>query len=458
MDSPNLLLAPMRHCYTATKQLVQFLFYICVSMKYSLFLLCVFSCLTSNAQRQQDFFALNQVVKATPYTGKKIRLQASVRMDALDSAAKTGLWMRVDETDHKIGFFRNTWDEPTPSSAWKTVTIEGHVTKKAHVIVFGALFRGKGQFYFDDFRLSIFNNGKWEPILLIDPSFEDTATRNDGWIFTHTKERLPLSFTTLHPVAGAMAFAYDGKNNATEPTYGANTEAGKFADINDIRVYYEVYGQGEPLLLLHGNGQNIGEFEQQIDLFKEKYKVIAVDTRGQGKSTTDTSRYTYHLFAKDMYELLNQLGLDSVNILGWSDGGNTGLIMAMQYPEKVKRLATMGANIFINTDAIKAPIFREINKQLKQLGKDTSAKALNDRRLMHLLLEEPNMKFEDLSTIHCPVLVMAGENDLIREQHTRGIAQHIAGAQLVIFPKGTHYIPQENAPLFNKTVLEFLKK
>jgi pimeloyl-ACP methyl ester carboxylesterase len=159
-----------------------------------------------------------------------------------------------------------------------------------------------------------------------------------------------------------------------------------------------------------------------------------------------------------MYELLNQLGLDSVNILGWSDGGNTGLIMAMQYPEKVKRLATMGANIFINTDAVKAPIFREINKQLKQLGKDTSAKALNDRRLMHLLLEEPNMKFDDLSTIHCPVLVMAGENDLIREQHTKGIAQHIAGAQLVIFPKGTHYIPQENAPLFNKTVLEFLKK
>ncbi|WP_315814126.1 alpha/beta fold hydrolase [Paraflavitalea speifideaquila] len=206
-------------------------------------------------------------------------------------------------------------------------------------------------------------------------------------VFCTSKDQLPLSCSTQYPVTGARSFGYDGSNNMTEYPYGANPEAGKWAQVNGIKIYYEIYGQGHPLLLLHGNGQAIGEYEQQIEFCKKDYQVIAVDTRGQGRSTTDSTHYTYHLFAKD-----------------------------------------------------------------------TSSKAPNDIRLMHLLEEEPNMRFEDLRTIHCPVLVMAGENDLIKEQHTKGIAQHITRAQLLIFPKGTHYIPQENAKLFNNTVLDFLKQ
>jgi pimeloyl-ACP methyl ester carboxylesterase len=427
-------------------------------MKYLCCFLCLLTTLLSDAQRKQDFFAFHQRIQAAPYAGKKIKLEVDLRMDQLDSTGKAGIWLRVDKKDRKIGFFRNTYNMPVLPE-WKTFTIEGNVSKKdADVIILGGLFQGRGQFYFDNFRLSVYNHDKWEAVPIINAGFEDTVPTNSGWYLFHAQQNLPLTFSLANPVEGARSFWYDGKNNTTPVAYGNNPVAGRFAYVNGINIYYETYGQGEPLLLLHGNGQNIGEFEQQIDFFKDHYKVIAVDTRGQGKSSEDGTRYTYHLFARDMYELLNHLQLDSVNMLGWSDGGNTGLILAMQYPQKVKRLAVMGANIFINKEAIIPAVFKEIHARQKQLAKDTAVRSRNDLRLMNLLLEEPNMRFDDLAAIHCPVLIMAGENDLIKEQHTKGIAQHINGAQLVIFSKGSHYMPQENARLFNKTVLDFLKQ
>lgn len=425
-------------------------------MKHSLLLALLFPSLFLSAQRQMDFYSLRQYVSAQAYTGSSIRFQAALRMEKLDSAAKAGIWVRVDKADGRTGFFHNNWEEIQVTDQWQTFTIEGHVEENADRIALGGVFGGKARFYFDDFRLSVLTNGNWEPVPLFNPSFEDTATSR--WFFGHANKFLPLQFTTRQPAEGRQAFWYDGQNNRTHVAYGTNPEAGEYATVNGIRLYYETYGQGEPLLLLHGNSQNIKEYTQQIDYFKDKYRVIAVDTRGHGRSATDTTRYTYHLFAKDMKVLLDHLKLDSVNILGWSDGGNTGLIMAMQYPRKVKKLAIMGANVFINKDAVQSMVFTGIDRLLKELATDSSAKARTQTRLLHLLLEEPNMRFEDLTAIHCPVLVMAGENDLILDKHTRSIAQHIKRSQLVIFPQGSHYMPQENPAIFNKTVLEFLQK
>jgi pimeloyl-ACP methyl ester carboxylesterase len=160
-----------------------------------------------------------------------------------------------------------------------------------------------------------------------------------------------------------------------------------------------VYGRGEPLLLLHGNSQSIEAFTYQIPELSKHYHVIAVDTRGQGKSTEDGKTYTYNLFASDMNSFLDQLGLDSVNIVGWSDGGNTGLIMAMKYPKKVKKLITMGANIFINKSAVVNGLIPAINKQIKTLQNDNTDKARNSVRLMTMLLTEPRFLFEDLKKI-----------------------------------------------------------
>src|SRR6185436_1102382 len=148
------------------------------------------------------------------------------------------------------------------------------------------------------------------------------------------------------------SFLVDRTNATALEGYGNNSSTGKYAEVNHIRIYYEVYGKGEPLLLLHGNSSSISTFDKQIPEFSKHFMVIAVDSRGQGKSSEDGKPYTYDLFADDMNALLDHLKLENVNIVGWSDGGNTGLIMAMKYPSKVKKLVTMGANVFINNEVV----------------------------------------------------------------------------------------------------------
>jgi pimeloyl-ACP methyl ester carboxylesterase len=214
-------------------------------------------------------------------------------------------------------------------------------------------------------------------------------------------------------------------------------------------------GKGSPLLLLHGNRGSIADFSKQIPALSGRFRVIAVDSRGQGRSTEDGKLYTYDLFAEDMNALLDYLHLDSVDIVGWSDGGNTGLIMAMKYPAKVRKLAVMGANIFIDNTVVGKEIFKILKKQEEEIKGDTSYHGRNELRFTTLLETEPNHRFEDLARINCPVLVMAGKRDVIKEGHTREIAAHIVRGQLLIFPKGTHFFPDEYPADFNKAVMDF---
>lgn len=240
--------------------------------------------------------------------------------------------------------------------------------------------------------------------------------------------------------------------------FGNNDSTGNYASINGIKIYYEIYGEGLPLLLLHGNSESISSFDLQIPELSKHFKVIAVDTRGQGKSTEDGKTYTYDLFAADMNALLNYLKIDSVFVVGWSDGGNTGLVMAMKYPKKVKRLITMGSNVFINNTVIDERTIDTLTAQLELTKLDNSYEAKNRGRLINMILTEPNYTFEDIKVITCPVLVLAGEKDVIKENHTKGIAENIKNSTLFIALNETHYFPKENADLFNKTIIDFLSK
>ncbi|HLG36112.1 MAG TPA: alpha/beta hydrolase [Bacteroidia bacterium] len=249
----------------------------------------------------------------------------------------------------------------------------------------------------------------------------------------------------------SSAFAQSNK-------FGDNKEVGKFISINGIIIYYETYGVGEPLLLLHGNGQSIIDFENQIPEFSKLFKVIAVDSRAQGKSTDSKKELSYDLMADDMNELLDSLHLDSVNVVGWSDGGNTGLIIAMKYPGKVKKLAVMGANLYPDKTSVNIKDLREARriKLLLSVLAFFSNQAEHDKKLIKMLLKYPKINPKDLRNVKVPTLVMAGDSDIIRESHTKLIANTIPNAQLVIFPNSSHFIPQENPNLFNQTVLNFL--
>ncbi|PWV47665.1 alpha/beta fold hydrolase [Chitinophaga sp. S165] len=400
--------------------------------------------------------AFIRFMNADSFAGKKFRLEAAVKVQAIDPKAEAGVWVRVDKVNKKMGFFYNMKDKPIRSNNWAVYTINGKVDKDAAQLVFGGLYEGKGIFYFDHFRLWI-EKGKneFEEVPLSNGDFE--ADTLESWHYTKNLN-FATTLTTDTAFYGSKSIKIDGTLFKKQPEPGANDSAGNYALVNGVKIYYESYGTGEPLLLLHGNSQSIGSFAPQIPAFAQKYRVIAVDTRGHGKSGEDGKTYNYDLFAEDMNALLDYLHIDSARIVGWSDGGNTGLIMAMKYPAKVKQLVTMGANVFIDKTAVDKIVFKEIDHQLKQLKNDTTSWGKNRARLLNMLLTEPHHTFDDLKAIHCPVLVMAGEKDLVLPGHTKGIAEHIQGGTLLIAPKETHDYPSQNAASFNKAVLDFFEK
>lgn len=405
-----------------------------------------------------DWGAFSQRFDISAWQGHRFRVTAAVRSQCLDPLAGAEVWVRIDKSDKTMGFFYNMMNKPIRDSGWKVYSITGKVDKAAKWINFGGLYQHKGYFYFDDFHLAVETSREhWQELPLSDPGFEDdTATLNKHWFYLRKRTFFAPRLSTEQPYEGKQAFRVDGSQFTIPQTYGSNDTAGGFVMANGIKLYYETYGNGQPLLLLHGNSSSISIFNKQIPDLAKQYKVIAVDTRGQGRSGEDGKTLTYDLFAADMNALLDSLRLDSVDILGWSDGGNTGLIMAMNYPRKVRRLAVMGANVFIDHSVVDAWVFRTLRKEQREIKNDTFFNSHIRNRLITLLLTEPRHRFDELAVIRCSVLVMAGEKDVIREEHTRQIAAHIPHSQLLIFPGGTHYEPAEHPDVFNKAVLDFL--
>jgi pimeloyl-ACP methyl ester carboxylesterase len=248
--------------------------------------------------------------------------------------------------------------------------------------------------------------------------------------------------------------------------YGSNEEAGKYVEVNDIKIYYEIYGEGEPLLLLHGNGGSILSFEFQIPELSKYFKVIAVDSRAQGKSTDSEKEITYALMASDMNELIDNLQLESVYIAGWSDGGNIGLELAYAHPEKVKKLVVYGAN-YSWKDFLAAPddtqmdpddpIFEKTGPVIqKSLSGYKKISPGIQKKLAVLMEKYPDFTLEQLNQIEVPVLVVAGDHDMIRPDHTLTLFTSLPHAQLFIVPGASHMAPIEQPELINSETIKFL--
>lgn len=248
-----------------------------------------------------------------------------------------------------------------------------------------------------------------------------------------------------------------------ESPYGNNKKAGQFASIRNINMYYEIYGEGQPLLIIHGNSGSIADFEQQIPFFAKKYKVIVADSRDHG-NTLDTlhmsDSLTYEMMADDYAALLTYLKIDSALVLGWSDGGINGLLLAMRHPEKVKKLAITGANLFPDSTAVDPFILNYFNQQLKYMKQQkTSTVTTVMIRHFNLVLSQPQIKPASLASIKCPTLVMAGDHDVIRLQHTVLIAQSIPKSNLWIAPNAGHGLPVlEYHNKFNQEVDDFFQR
>lgn len=236
--------------------------------------------------------------------------------------------------------------------------------------------------------------------------------------------------------------------------FGKNAKVGKVLHLKDADIYYEVYGKGEPLFLLHGNGGSIDAFTKEIPELSKHFKVIAMDTRAQGKSTdTSTEPLTYIKFADDVKALADELKLRKINILGWSDGGNTAIEFAIKYPKNTNKIITSGANVFPNGVGE-----NEVENMKKDAAKmKAEDKPERDIRLLQLMIDEPKITKEQLNHIKAKVFVLAGENDLILRSHTEYIAKEIRNSKLKIYKGASHGVPIERAEELNKDVIEFIK-
>ena len=282
-----------------------------------------------------------------------------------------------------------------------------------------------------------------------------------------------------------------------------------------MNLYTKESGSGQPMVLLHGNGEDSSYFVNQISFFESKYLVIAVDTRGHGRSPRGCGTFTLERFADDLKGFLDRRGLRRIILLGFSDGGNIALIFALKYPGYVDRLILNGANLnpFGMKPSVLADVAREyvgvvgklwlqksgigqirgkmqmaagkmrtekqfskenekqngqegLNKQQRRScqkekipeNKENDRKAnIHKKELLSLMLYEPWIRPELLHRLKMPVLVVAGSDDMIRECHTRQIARSLPNARIRLL-EGTHFIAAENPDAFNQCVASFLEQ
>ncbi|NCC01358.1 MAG: alpha/beta hydrolase [Clostridia bacterium] len=224
----------------------------------------------------------------------------------------------------------------------------------------------------------------------------------------------------------------------------------------DIHLHYREEGSGYPLILLRGNNESSAYFFHQIKFFSKFYRVIAVDTRGHGFSPRGTAEFTLVQFAEDLHDFMDERGIDKAHILGFSDGANVALLLALKYPEWVERLILNGADL--DTGGVKAsvqiPI--EIAYGINHYLAGKSSTAGKKAEMLGLMHDQPNINPRELGKLEIRTLVIAGTKDMIKESHTRLIFESLPNAVLK-FIQGNHFIAAKNPGAFNRAVKEFLE-
>lgn len=225
----------------------------------------------------------------------------------------------------------------------------------------------------------------------------------------------------------------------------------------DIQLHFIEQGQGQPMILLHGNGESCDYFEHQIAYFSKQYHVIALDTRGHGQSPRGEKPFTIKQFAEDLHDFMDEKSIEKAHILGFSDGGNIALTFALKYPDRVEKMIVDGANLF--PSGVR-PLYQwpiEIGYRIARLFSKKSEKAKQNAEMLGLMVNEPHIEPSELARLTMPVLVIAGTKDMIKESHTRLIYKSLPNAQMNII-EGNHFVANKNADAFNKVVDLFLRK
>ena len=275
--------------------------------------------------------------------------------------------------------------------------------------------------------------------------------------YTYSQQQAPIHL---------RHFMQMSASSPSEIPYGANAKAGHYVQADDAKIYYEVYGKGRPLVILHGGifGSTY-EMYQFIDSLSKYYQVIAVSTRGHGKSELGTTPITYEQKANDVMAVINAVTKDSVIVLGFSDGAYAGYKLASMYPERIKKLIAIGATELY-------PGLRDFTFDAKQgisldslYWKQQFTLMPEPKRLQEMftllgsMYNQLTLNAAFFQTIRCPVLIMAGDNDK-GNPPTRIVttAQMISNHEIAIIPNSTHGVFLENFSAVWACIIPFLNK
>ena len=195
--------------------------------------------------------------------------------------------------------------------------------------------------------------------------------------------------------------------------------------VNNINLHYEVYGEGKPIILLHGNQESHEIFDKLISKLESGFKVYAIDSRCHGKSENPKD-VSYDLMCQDVIEFITKLNIEKPILYGFSDGGIIGLLIAIKEPNLLSKLIISGAQL------------NPGGADLKTIILDRVSYFFTRNKLIKMMVKEPNIKVEDLSKIIVPAHVIAGEKDLIKYEHTKLIADNIKNSTLEIVPNENH--------------------
>lgn len=227
--------------------------------------------------------------------------------------------------------------------------------------------------------------------------------------------------------------------------------------IHNASIYFRVYGRGErTLFFLHGNGEDWSVFKKQIEYFANDYQIVTMDSRGQGHSGVSDKPMTIKQMARDAALLIKKLQLERVTLIGFSDGGNIALEIAGNEFVPLEGMVLAGANL--NPRGVKfqyqLPVI--LRHAFCKLFSKFSMKLKKKAEILELMTREPNISVSKLKNISVPVLVLAGEKDVIREKHTRRIAGGLPGSTLAIIPDANHYLFDKWADKVNLLIENFL--
>jgi pimeloyl-ACP methyl ester carboxylesterase len=248
------------------------------------------------------------------------------------------------------------------------------------------------------------------------------------------------------------------------------TRNGSYVDAGGLNTYYEVSGEGEPLLLLHGGFCPVETFDGLTPRLAEKYRVYVPERRGHGRTPDAEGPITFEIMAQDTIAFMEAVHIRSAHLVGWSDGAVVALHVALERPDLVRKLVLIGAAV--NHDGMPAEAREMLGpgltpEILPSFLRELYANASPDGpehfdvvfdKLSTTWKAEPSFELSDLERLAMPTLVMLGDGDMVTVEHAAAVQRAIPDAQLAVVPGASHGLPMETPELVSRPVIDFLSQ